>query len=110
MEIELTDVNRDKKFGIGYSFTPTGKGTGIETPSKPDYTGTMSQCIKALGGDRTYQAHQQSAFNNVAWFYNGQRITATWYGWINDDEWQPGWVRGFNQDAIYNGQVKIRVG
>lgn len=108
---EITVGKGSKKFGVGYSFTPTGNGTEIQIPTRPDYTGTLEQCNRSLGQDRTFQAHKNSAFYSLSWFYDGQRITATWGGWVDDnDNWVAGWVRGFESDfSDSKGKIKVRV-
>ena len=69
----VKNPNRSRKFGWGYTFQPTGKGTQIETPEHPKHEGTIGQCLKAQRDDRTYQAHR-NAFHTTAWFYEGRRI------------------------------------
>jgi hypothetical protein len=124
-EITVTNYRNDKRFGWGYSFTPTGRDPySIEFPTSPDHTGTLDQIDDARDKDRTWQAHSQGAFYNTAYFYKGRRITHTWrFGLLNrPDNWQDmddremydkaqygyGWFSGFEPDTDET-DVKIRV-
>lgn len=124
MEILVENYHFDKEFGWGYTFTPTGEGTSIETPSGPDYTGTIEEIRQAIRSDKTWQVHSRTAFYNSAWFYKGRRITHTWRFDIvsapeNDDDiniqeyydackYGYTWVLGFFLD-IAKRNIKIRV-
>ncbi len=76
-EITVKNYRSSRKFGFGYTFTPTGEDAySIETSSAPDHTGTLGQIHAAKEADRTFQS--ETAFRNTAWFYDGKRITHTW--------------------------------
>ena len=78
-EITVTNYRKSRKFGWGWSTTPTGEDAySIETPSAPDYEGTLSQLRKAMAADKAFQTNLGSVFYNTAWFYDGRRITHTW--------------------------------
>lgn len=86
-EIEITNINRKRKWGWGWSCTPTGEDAySIETPSRPTVVGTLNQIQK--DNDVTYQSLKSGGtFTNSAWFWDGQRITATWtFGLIKSGE------------------------
>ena len=74
-QVVVTNPFRSRKFGFGYTCTPTGNGTEIETPSKPDYTGTLKQVQEAVDADRLLASFRSGGtFYNTAWFYDGRRI------------------------------------
>jgi len=76
-EITIKNYRKSRKFGWGYSFTPTGEDAySIKIPTAPDYTGTLSQIQNKKDSDKTFQ--ETTAFSSTAWFYSGQRITHTW--------------------------------
>lgn len=120
---ELVVNLEDKKFGWGWSTTPTGEDAhSIEFPNAPDHTGTVKQVREAARGDQAFHS-LGGAFYNTAWFYDGRRITHRWsYGCIADHndpdadeydwdkrEYGYGWVPGFNVGQAEKGDVKIRV-
>ena len=77
-EITIKNYRRSRKFGWGYTFTPTGEDAySIETPSRPDHVGTLNQIDDDIASDRTWRA-RGGAFYNTAWFHDGKRILATW--------------------------------
>jgi len=76
-ELTITNYKRRRKWGWGYTFTPTGRDAyEIETPGGPDHEGTLGQIKAAIAADRTWQA-RGGTFYNTAWFYDGERIVAT---------------------------------
>ena len=78
-EITVKNYIRNRNFGWGYSFTPTGENAySIEVPAEPDHEGTVKQIFKAQRENRTWQVHSRSAFYNTAWFYGGKRILQSW--------------------------------
>lgn len=78
MEITIKNYRRSRKFGWAYTFAPTGEGLSIETPTMPDYVGTLNQLHEIRNNDTTWMVHCRSAFYNTADFYAGERITHTW--------------------------------
>jgi len=82
-EITVPIVYINRKFGWGWSCQPTGQDAySIETPTRPDVTGTINQCRQYADTDRTFKSIKSGGtFYNTAWFYDGKRIVATWaYG------------------------------
>lgn len=77
-EITINNVTRCRKFGYGISTQPTGRGTDIESPSAPDYTGTLKQIRKQLDDDRRYLDSIQSSYQSRSWFYDGKPIVWVW--------------------------------
>ena len=118
-EITLKNVFRTRKFGWGWSCTPTGRDAyEIQTPTHPDYTGTLRQIGEAKATDRTWQSMASGGtFTNQAWFYNGKRITHTWrwgilkgLGWDDPDLVTGyGWVPGLHLNDEGSTELKIRV-
>lgn len=120
---ELVVSLEDKRFGWGWSTTPTGKDAySIELPSAPDHTGTVKQVREASQADTGFQ-NLGGAFYNTAWFYGGRRITHSWsydciadhndpnaeeYDW-DKREYGYTWVPGFPVGQAEKGRVKIRV-
>ena len=81
-EITVKNYVRNRKFGWGYSFTPTGEDAySVEVPGRPDHEGTIKQIFTARDEDRTWQAYRNSN-HNTAWFYDGKRILQSWV-WRN---------------------------
>jgi hypothetical protein len=75
MKIVINNPRQTRKWGWGYSTTPTGDDAySIETPDRPQYTGTLGQVRKSRREDRIFN-NLGGALYNEAWFYNGQRIT-----------------------------------
>lgn len=65
-------TRRSRKFGWGYSFTPSGTGPRtIERPTKPNYVGTIKQVFEAKASDKTYNAHKDTALSSQQYFLNG---------------------------------------
>lgn len=123
MLVELTVDRNSKKFGWGWSCTPTGEDAySIEYPGAPDYEGTIEQVKKARSDDRAFHS-LGGAFYNTAWFYDGNRITHTWcFDCVADHndpseeydfdkrEYGYTWTSGFGgTDAVNKGKIKIRV-
>ena len=119
-EINIKNINRTRKWGWGWSCTPTGEDAwSISPPSKPDYTGTLNQISADRHGDRTWKS-MQSVFTNTSWFYDGLPVHSTWtFGVLNgksyDDpsaEWGYGWFPGLHLEIPEHGDdkdLKIRV-
>jgi len=109
-EIIVKNYRRSRKFGWGYSFTPTGEDAySIKTPAAPDHTGTLSQIADAIQHDRTWQA-KGGAFYNTAWFHDGRRITATWaFTKIGQGKYDWAWVTGWEPPFDDERDVKIQV-
>ena len=102
-EVTIRNWRRSRSFGFGWSSIPTGRGTEIEIPQRPDYTGTYNQVVDAVANDRAFaSAKSGGAYYCAAWFYNGQRITHTEFG---------GWHEGFmaNWFAPEDRDITIRV-
>ncbi len=110
-EITVKNFRKNRKFGWGWSTTPTGEDAySIETPDAPDYEGTLNQLQEARRNDRAFN-NLGGAFFNTAWFYRGKRITHTRvfgpmgptyteYGEeIEDVEYDDRWEPKFNQDT-----------
>lgn len=74
-KIVVNSPTRTRKWGWGYSCTPTGHGTEIEQPVKPDYVGTLNQVAKAQATDRTFKSLRSGGtFTSTATFYDGKVI------------------------------------
>ena len=72
--VEVT--RRSRKFGWGYSTTPTGDDAySIEFPSEPQYTGTVNQVYRARS-ENPYYNNLGGVCSNSCWFYNGKPIYA----------------------------------
>lgn len=122
MEITV-NIKTDNKFGWGYSFNPTGEGTKIALPKTPDHEGTLAEVGNKIANDATWNAHRQGAFHATSWFYDGQRITATYgFGLIEHDpnyvrtgsydnaKYGKAWFTGFDSElAEKDGALMIRV-
>lgn len=137
-EILVENWKRSKKFGWGWSCTPTGDGPySIETPTHPDVTGTIAQIQEHIRDDRAFNS-LGGVFYNTAFFYDGQRIThsydyvllncapdlpmdedATQEGYrswkeANDrhhwreDEWGYDWVDGFDP-GNYQDENNVKI-
>jgi len=104
--METTITLKTRTLGWGYSTQPTGTGSEIEIPTRPDYTGTFRQVCEQIQADRTFHS-LGGAYHSEAWFMNGKRIVAVW-GLYNDidelgnevpmEQWKNGWVRFSLQD------------
>lgn len=98
-------INLKSKLGWAYTTTPSGNGPyELEPPTRPHYTGTYNQVVKAIGKDRSFNS-LGGAFYATAWFYNGQRIKEIYYGhmdWSDEDnpKWVPGWVKFFPEEMM----------
>lgn len=79
-EIVINNPNRSRKFGWSWACSPTGRDAySIETPTRPQVTGTIKMIQAEIAGDPTFRSIKSGgAFYNTAWFYDGKRITATW--------------------------------
>lgn len=128
-EVIVKNFRRSRKFGWGYSFTPSGRSaTSIETPSTPQYMGTLGKIQDSIEGDRTFQVHSHGgAFYTTAWFYDGRRITHTWSGCVTEaergytnekgdyivirpDKYGEGWVSGFLSGYTdWDEEVDVRI-
>lgn len=121
-EITVKNYVRNRKFGWGYSLTPTGEDAySIEVPSRPYYEGTIKQIFAARDEDRTWQAYR-NANHNTAWFYGGKRILQSRV-WTNledfytesgeerEDDVPLGhlWVWGFHFPGDGATEIRIRV-
>jgi hypothetical protein len=83
-EITITNYKGKKKWGWGYSFTPTGNGTEIRTP---DYVGTLGQISEAKEADPILKAHS-NCYSSSRWFWDGRPVVATWtYGIVDMAKW-----------------------
>ena len=123
MTTEITVDLQDKKFGWGWSTSPTGEDAySIKAPTAPDYTGTAASVRRKSRSDVAFQS-LGGAFYNTAWFYDGRRITHTFcydlvadhndpdtdrYDW-DKREYGNTWVPGFKAGLMNKGTVKIRV-
>lgn len=95
-QVVVTNPFRSRKWGFGYTCQPTGNGTQIEIPGKPDYRGTLSQVSEAVSSDRVLASFRSGGtFYNAAWFYDGRRIIsvpsdggATFNEWLNLAGWE----------------------
>ncbi len=79
--IEIKNAERVRKFGFGWSTQPTGQGTDIEMPLKPDYEGTVRQILAARDSDPAYQAYGRpsaSNYKSTCWFYGALPIQSIW--------------------------------
>lgn len=89
-KITVENPTRTRKWGWGWTNTPTGRDAySIEIPSRPDYTGTMKQVLKAISEDRTYRSMKSGGtFTNTAWFYDGKRIVnrQEFNDWLDFDD------------------------
>jgi hypothetical protein len=104
-EITVTNWRRSRAFGFGWSSIPTAHGTEIETPKRPDYTGTVRQVQEAIREDRALAATVSGgAYTSQVWFYKGKRITATKFG----DHWYDGLAFAY-LDADDDKDITIRV-
>lgn len=71
----MIKVSRNsRKWGWGYSVTPTGNGTEIETPIEPNYTGTIKQVVQQMQEDRTLQSYDGGTFMTRRWFWDGKPV------------------------------------
>ena len=113
-EITVKNYRRSRKFGWGWSTTPTGEDAySIEAPTVPDYEGTLKQLDEAINNDRAFQ-NLGGAFFNTAWFYGGQRISHTWAFGIMSNLGGPAryghlWTRGFDPTTSDQANIKIRI-
>jgi hypothetical protein len=121
-EITITNYERRRKWGWGYSFSPTGNGTEIRTPTEPNYTGTLGQISEARENDPILKAHS-NCYSSSQWFWNGRPIVATWaFGivsktWSGDyndeEEYEYGhaWFQGFHMpfEEYETTEIKIRI-
>ena len=118
-EIDIKDINRTRKWGWGWSCTPTGEDAwSIERPAKPDCTGTLNQIQAYANGDRTWKSMQSGGtFTNTSYFYDGKPIHSTWtFGVLNgklyddpDAKWGYGWFSGLHLLENGDKSLKIRV-
>ena len=119
-EITVPNFGRSRKFGWGWTTSPTGQGTSIEIPTSPDYTGTLGQLRQDRADDRAFHS-LGGAFYNTAWFYGGRRITHTWaFGPLSpmfDENDQPNpdveydyrWEPGFHPGYAESDDIKLRL-
>ena len=100
-EITVTNWRRSRAFGFGWSSIPTGHGTEIETPKRPDYTGTVRQVQEAIREDRALAATVSGgAYHSRVWFYKGRRIVATLWGGTWRDDFALLWLEGDNDPDV----------
>lgn len=135
-EITVENPTKKRKWGWGYNLFSNRDGS-IDSPGMPVYEGTLNQVDQDKSEDRTYRAHRINTSHSTAWFYRGQRVTATWrfgllkaaedltldwddplYDQKNDDHhWHNdkygyGWFRGFpgtTWEGLLSGEVKVKV-
>lgn len=98
--LTITNYRRRRGWGWGYSSIPTGRGTEIETPTVPWFTGTIGQIMQARSEDRVLAA-EQGAFSQSAWFWRGRRVQ----GAVCDDDlalvsltW---WLQVYGATGVY---------
>jgi hypothetical protein len=100
-EITIKNIRACRKFGFGYSYTPTGHGTEIEAPAHPEHTGTLKQIESALGSDLLLK--NERAFRADAWFYDGKRIESVYrFGMIKPGPSDPDDLEAFYDKAEYD--------
>jgi len=115
--ITITNFMKSRRFGWGYSTTPTGEGPySIEVPTKPMHTGTVGGVCDAIQNDRTFNS-LGGTFRNTAWFWNGQRITHTLvYGIVEvvadlprdyDQDGSPGHMRWISDNFAHHAANDI---
>lgn len=105
--MNTTITLKTRTLGWGYSTQPTGRDAySIETPARPDYTGTFRQVCEQRDNDRTFNS-LGGAYYNEAWFVGGKRIKAVWglYNTVDDlgnevpmEQWKNGWIRFSTHD------------
>ena len=112
MDEQILEVKAtDNKWGWGYSVTPTGNGTQIETPTAPDYEGTVPQIVKAIKRDKTFQSFVSGGvFKNTRWFYGGMPVVAYEWFFIDYDNPDAEGEWGFTQDARGFDPVSLQHG
>jgi hypothetical protein len=72
----IKNPNRTRKWGWGYSTTPSGVDAySIVPPTRPDYVGTLKQVREAIRNDRAYNS-LGGAFHCDRWFYDGKPLSA----------------------------------
>lgn len=106
MERVVKNYLNDKRFGWGWSCTPTGEDAySIRVTLAPDYEGTINQIQGDIQADKAFN-NLGGAFYNTAWFYKGRRILKAWK-WllieerttpVYDEHGQHDWK---NDDAKY---------
>lgn len=75
MEKTYTITRRNRQIGFGWSTIPTGNGTEIAAPTRPNYEGTVKQVLEERRVDRNLRAIQSGGvFMNAGWFFKGMRI------------------------------------
>jgi hypothetical protein len=97
--ITIKNANLSRKFGYGWGTTPTGRDAfSIQSPAKPDYTGTVKGILEERGDDRSYRAYGSSRATNYSshqWFYDGKPIVNIWKtGYIKQAEDIPDYSDG----------------
>ncbi len=120
-EIAIKNFRRSRKFGWGWSSTPTGENAySIEVPDAPDYTGTLRQLFQDRADDVAFHS-LDGAFYDTAWFYDGRGITHTWaFGPlspmfapdgkpIEDVKYDYRWETGFRPAYANGDDIKIRL-
>lgn len=89
-KVTVNNPTRSRKWGWDWTNTPTGRDAySIEIPSRPSYTGTLRQVLKAISEDRTYASMKSGGtFTNTAWFYDGKRIVNrdAFNDWLDFDD------------------------
>ena len=130
-EIEITNINRKRRWGWGFSTTPSGNGPySIELPTAPDYVGTIGQISEAIASDVVFHS-LGGAFYATQDFWDGHPIVATWrFGclqldrghweeeadgdgveWVHDEDAKYGyaWFDGLEFPENGSTTIKIRV-
>ena len=104
---EHTITRKTRNLGWGWTTQPTGRNAyEIETPTRPDYTGTIRQIREQIADDRSYN-NLGGAFSNTAWFVAGKHIVSAWMVYNTTDldggdpnaKWEWGWIR-FTTDLM----------
>ena len=118
-EITIKNINLTRKWGWGWSCTPTGEDAWtIKEPTRPNYTGTLNQIGNDRGADRNWKSMQSGGtFTNSLFFYDGKPVRSTWtFGILNgkiyddpDAKWGYGWFVGLHLPEDGEESLKIRV-
>lgn len=94
--VRITNANLRRKWGWGYSTTPSGRDAwSILPPSGPDHTGTLNQIFKAIETDESWRHLRSGGTLFVtAWFWDGRRILnkAEVEDWLSYHEHRKGTV------------------